>query len=317
MDRLDSLRIFVAVANLGSFAEAARRLRLSPSAVTRAVAELENRLGVTLIARTTRSLRLTERGEIHLQSCRQMLEDYDQAVRRVRGENSEPRGGMKVAAPVVFGRLHVLPIVNALLDAHPMLSVHLSLSDRNVHLVDEGVDIAVRIGALADSSLIATKLGDVGRVLVASPAYLARRGRPASLASLADHDLVAFENMDARSEWRFGADDRAVRVEPRLVVNSADAAIAAAEADRGITRALSYQVEAGVRAGRLIVLLQEFAPPPLPVSALQPARRIASANVAAFLKAARARFAAQPLVPVEGWSSLEVATRRPDQSETE
>jgi DNA-binding transcriptional LysR family regulator len=288
---------------LGSFAEAARRLRLSPSVVTRAVAELEDQVGVMLIVRTTRSLRLTERGEIYLQSCRQILEDYDQATRRVRGENTEPRGEMKVAAPVVFGRLHVLPVVNALLDAHPMLSIHLSLSDRNVHLIEEGVDIAVRIGDLADSSLIATKLGEVSRVLVASPAYLARRGRPASLADLSHHDLVAFENMDRRSEWRFGADDLTVRVEPRLVVNSADAAIAAAEAGRGITRALSYQVEAGVRAGRLIVLLQEFAPAALPVSALYPAGRIASANVAAFIKAARARFFTHPLLPVEEWGS--------------
>ena len=138
-------------------------------------------------------------------------------------------------------------------------------------------------------------------MLVASPAYLARRGRPASLADLSHHDLVAFENMDRRSEWRFGADDPAVRVEPRLVVNSADAAIAAAEAGRGITRALSYQVEAGVRAGRLIVLLQEFASPALPVSALYPAGRIASANAAAFIKAARARFSAHPLLPIEEW----------------
>jgi DNA-binding transcriptional LysR family regulator len=304
MDRLDILRVFVNVANLGSFAEAARRLRLSPSVVTRAVAALEDELGVMLIVRTTRSLRLSERGEIYLQSCRQILEDYDQATRRVRGENAEPRGEMKVAAPVVFGRLHVLPVVNALLDAHPMLSIHLSLSDRNVHLIEEGVDIAVRIGELADSSLIATKLGAVSRVLVASPAYLARRGRPALLADLSHHDLVAFENMDRRSEWRFGADDRTVRVEPRLVVNSADAAIAAAEAGRGITRALSYQVEAGVRAGRLIVLLQGFAPPALPVSTLYPAGRIASANVAAFIKATRARFSAHPLLPVEEWANL-------------
>jgi len=302
MDRLDTLRIFIDVANLGSFAEAARRRRLSPSAITRAVAELEYQLSVTLIARTTRSLRLTERGEIYLQSCRQIVEDYDQAARVVRGENAEPRGEMKVAAPVVFGRLHVLPVVNVLLDAHPMLSIHLSLSDRNVHLIEEGVDVAVRIGELADSSLIATKMGEVSRVLVASPGYLAHRVRPASLADLADHDLIAFENMDTRSEWRFGADDGSVRVEPRLVVNSADAAIAAAEANRGITRALSYQVEAGVRAGRLVVLLQEFAPPALPVSAIYPARRIASANVAAFLKAARARFSAHPLAPVEKWT---------------
>src|SRR5271165_719991 len=309
MDRLDAMRIFVAVAKLGSFAEAARQLRLSPSVVTRSIARLEEQLGLTVLSRTTRSLRLTERGEIYLESCQQILEDIDGAERRVRGENAEPRGDLKVAAPILFGRLHVLPVVNRVLSEHHALSIRLTLSDRNVHLVDEGVDVAVRIGELADSSLIAIKLGAVSRVLVASPAYLKERGVPSSPTKLAAHDTIAFESLDATNEWRFRAGEKTVRVEPRLAVNSADAAIAAAEAGIGITRALSYQIKAAVLAGRLVPILQAFAPPQSPVSAVYPARRIASANVAAFVKAARDHFRANPIVPMEEWTEARPAIR--------
>ncbi len=288
MDRLDAMRIYVTVAKLGSFAKAARELRLSPSAVTRSITQLEDQLGLMLLTRTTRSVRLTEPGESYLESCQQILEDIDGAVRRVRGENAEPRGNLKVAAPILFGRLHVLPIVNHILTEHRALSIRLTLSDRNIHLVDEGVDVAVRIGELADSSLITVKLGAVSRVLVASPAYLQQRGVPNSPAKLAAHNTIAFESLDATNEWRFN--DKTVRLEPRLAVNSADAAIAAAEAGIGITRALSFQVRAAVLAGRLVPILKSFAPPQSPVSAVYPARRIASANVAAFVKAARDYF---------------------------
>jgi len=301
MDRFDAMRVFVAVATRGSFAEAARSLRLSPSAVTRAVAGLEDELGLSLLTRTTRSLRLTERGAIFLESCRRILDDLDDAERRVRGEDAEPRGEMTIAAPVVFGRLHVTPIVDGLLRAYPALKVRLLLSDRNVHLVEEGVDVAVRIGALADSSLVTTTLGAVSRVLVASPAYLERRGVPASPADLLAHDLIAFEGLSATDEWSFATLDRPLRIEPRLSINSVDAALAAAEAGLGITRALSYQAEAPVRDGRLALVLQAFAPAPLPVSAVHPARRIGSANVAAFTKASREHFRRSPLAPVEAW----------------
>lgn len=307
MDRLDAMRTFVAVARLGSFAEAARRLRLSPSVVTRSIAQLEDQLGLMLLTRTTRSLRLTERGAVYLESCQQILEDIDGAERRVRGENAEPRGEMKVAAPILFGRLHVLPIVNRILSEHRSLSIRLTVSDRNVNLVDEGIDVAIRIGELADSSLIAVKLGEVSRVLVANPAYLKERGTPSTPAALASHDIIAFESIDATNEWRFNANEKSVRVEPRLAVNSADAAITAAEAGIGITRTLSYQVRDFVVAGRLVLLLQKFAPPPLPVSALYPSRRIASANVAAFVKTARDHFKFSPLVPVEEWPRVKPA----------
>ena len=301
MDRLDAMRVFVTVAKLGSFAEAGRQLRLSPSVVTRSVAQLEDQLGLMLLTRTTRSIRLTERGEIYLESCQQILEDVDGAERRVRGESAEPRGDMKVAAPIVFGRLHVLPVINRILVQHRALSIRLCLSDSNVHLVEDGIDVAVRIGELADSSLIAVKLSAVSRVLVASPGYLKQRGIPGTPAELSNHDVVAFENIDATNEWRFGGNEKPVRIEPRLAVNSADAAIAAAEAGIGITRALSYQVQASVLAGRLVPILQQFAPAQAPVSVVYPARRIASANVAAFVKAARNHFMANPIVPLEEW----------------
>jgi DNA-binding transcriptional LysR family regulator len=300
MDRLDAMRIFVAVAKLGSFAEAARRLRLSPSVATRSVAQLEDQLGLTLLTRTTRSLRLTDRGEIFLESCQQILEDIDGAERLVRGESAAPRGELKIAAPILFGRLHVLPIVDRALSEHRGLAFRLILSDRNVHLVDDGVDIAIRIGDLADSSLIAVKLGEVSRVLVASPGYIESRGVPKSPAKLADHDIIAFESIDATNEWRFKLNE-SIRVAPRLTVNSADAAIAAAEAGIGITRTLSYQVRDSVMAGRLVLILQKFAPPPSPLSAIYPARRIVSANVGAFIKIARNHFVASPLVPVQNW----------------
>jgi DNA-binding transcriptional LysR family regulator len=301
MDRLGAMRVFVTVATLRSFSEAARRLQLSPSVVTRSVAQLEDELGLTLLLRTTRSLRLTERGELYLESCQQILQDIDSAERRVRGEDAAPRGMLKIAAPTMFGRLHVLPIVNRLLRDHGDVTVELALSDRNVHLVEEGIDVAVRIGELADSSLIAVKLGVVSWVVVASPAYLKKRGVPKSPAELTAHDIVAFEGLGATNEWRFRGGGKPVRLAPRLIVNSIDAAIAAAEAGIGMTRSLSYQVERSVTAGRLTPVLQQFAPAPSPLHAIYSPRRIASANVAVFIRAARDYFKEHPLVPVEEW----------------
>lgn len=301
MDRLETMRAFVAVATRGSFAEAARQLRLSPSVITRAVADLEDRLGIVLLNRTTRSVRLTERGQIFLESCREVLDGVEEAERRVRGEDAEPRGTLKVAAPILFGRLHVLPIITRVLMKHPALSLHLSLSDRNVHLTEEAVDVAVRVGDLADSSMMAVRLGSVSRVLVASPGYLKRRGVPQTPNDLPVHDIIAFESLDATNEWRFEPAGRLVRVEPRLTVNSADAAIAAAEAGLGISRTLSYQVMDSVVAGRLVPILVSFTAETLPVSAIYPARRIASTNLAVFIKNAREYFADKPLVPVVEW----------------
>lgn len=297
MDQLDAIRVFVAVAEAESFAAAGRRLRLSSAATSRAVAQLEDRLGLMLLARTTRSVRLTERGAIYLETCRRVLGDLEAGERLTRGEDADPRGALTVSAPILFGRLHVLPIALELIRRHPRLDVRLALSDRHVSLVEEGVDVAVRIGDLADSALVARRVNAVQRVLVASPAYLAARGAPETPAALEGHDIVAFEGVDATPDWRFGGDGRpTLRPRPRLSVNSADAAIAAVEAGLGITRALSYQVREGVTAGRLALVLQPFAPPPIPISLVHPATRLASPNVGVFMAAASEALSAPRLL---------------------
>jgi len=297
MDQLDAMRVFVAVAEAESFAAASRRMRLSSAAASRAVAQLEDRLGLSLLARTTRRVRLTERGAVYLETCRRVLADLETGERLTRGEDADPRGTLTVSAPILFGRLHVLPVVEALIRRHPRLDVRLMLSDRQVSLVEEGVDVAVRIGELADSALVARKVGAVQRVLVASPAYLAARGAPTTPADLERHDIIAFEGVDATPDWRFGgAAPTTVRPHPRLSVNGAEAAIAAVESGLGVTRALSYQVRAGLAAGRLRLVLHNFAPPPIPVSLAHPPARRASPNVSAFIAAASQTLAALPLL---------------------
>jgi len=194
-----------------------------------------------------------------------------------------------------------------MLDQHRALSIRLNLSDRNVHLIDEGIDGAVRTGDLADSSLVAVKLGIVSRVLIAGPDYLSARAIPNTSSDLAGHDIIAFESIDATNECRRSTNDKPVRVEPRLIVNCADAAIAAAEAGIGIARALSYQVMASVQAGQLVTFLQHFAPPPSRVSAIYPMGRIASANLSAFIKAARSHFRTNPIAPAGDWQVPQLA----------
>ncbi|PTM42745.1 LysR family transcriptional regulator [Bosea sp. 124] len=288
MDRMLALRTFAAVARLRSFAAAARQLRLSPTAASRAVALLEDELGTPLLLRTTRSVSLTAEGAAYLEACQSALEQLDDAARRIRGEDAEPRGRLVVTAPVVFGRMHVLPVVTRLLRAHPRLSVQLQLADRVVRLAEEGVDAAVRIGELADSALHQVKLAQVRRILVASPAYLAARGEPTDVAGLAGHDLIAFDTFTANGEWRFTASGRpAARVEARLITNSVETAIDAATAGLGICRVLSYQVRRDLADGRLRRILQDFEPPALPVSLIFPANRRGSPNVGAFIKAAQ------------------------------
>ncbi len=297
MDRLETLKVFVTVADKASFAEAARSLRISPTAATRAIAALEESLGATLLRRTTRSVSLTADGAAYLERCRHALDDLDDAARSLRGENAEPRGLLVVTAPIVFGRMHVRPIVSQLLRTHPKLDVRLTLTDRVVRLVDEGVDVAVRIAELPDSSLHALRVGEVRRVLVASPGYLAARGTPATAAALHDHDLIAFDNFSRNGEWRFAGPGRAViRFKPRLLTNSVDAAIDAAIDGLGVARVLTYQVMHHVAGGRLTLVLDDVAPPPAPVSILYQANRQRSPNVRAFVAAARRYFSERPIV---------------------
>lgn len=288
MDRLDRLRVFVAIADKASFTEAARALGVSPTAASRGVAELETSLGVALLRRTTRSVALTPEGAAYLERCRRVLEELDDAARSIRGDKADPRGLLIVTAPVLFGRMHILPIVTRLLRAYTELDVRLGLTDRFTRLVEEGVDVAVRIGDLADSSLHATRVAEVRRVLVASPAYVAARGAPATPADLRDHDIIAFEGFILNGEWRFGPKlETVVRCEPRLVTDSIDAAIDAAIEGIGIARALSYQTDHHVAAGRLSYLLSDVEPPPWPVNLVYQANRLRAPNVRAFLDEAR------------------------------
>ena len=288
MDRVTALRTFVLTAEHRSFAEAARRLRTSPTSVSRGIAELEQSLGVALLRRTTRSVNLTPEGAAYLERCRRILEDLDDADRSLRGEDAEPRGALIVTAPVVFGRMHVLPIVNGLLTRHPDLRVQLTLSDRFVRLVEEGIDVAVRIADLSDSALHAVWVAEVRRVLVASPSYLDVRGEPTSLADLHDHSLIALDTLSSNHEWRFTANGRpAVRFEPRLATNSVESAIDAALAGIGIARVLSYQVQHHVRAGRLRYVLEPMEPSPAPVHLVFQENRRRAPNVAAFIAAAQ------------------------------
>jgi DNA-binding transcriptional LysR family regulator len=283
MDRLEAIAAFVAITEAGSFSGAARRLGLSPQSVTRAIAALEARLGVLLFHRSTRAIRLTDEGAAYLEHCRPALAALADGERALQGRDPEPHGLLTVTAPVVFGHMHVAPAVAALLCDHPRLRVRLLLVDRFVSLVEEGLDVAVRIGALGDSALRARRLGAVRKVLVAAPDYLARRGAPTTPADLVAHDLVAFDGVSRLAEWRFSEGEPAIRLSPRLEVNSADAAIAAAEAGLGIARVYSYQVADAITAGRLCRLLVEYEPPEIPVQLVYAANRSAHGNVRAFI----------------------------------
>jgi len=284
MDRIDSVAVFAEVAERGSFADAARHLHRSPAAVTRAVAELEARLGVRLLNRTTRAVSLTEPGQRFLAGARRVLADLDEIEQAAIGQGRAPRGELRVTAPIEFGRRHVLPLVTEFLAQYPEVNVRLALLDRPVDLIEEGLDAAIRIGALADSSAVATRVGAMPRVVVAAPHYLRRRGRPAAPGDLAAHDVIAFAGIDGLERWRF-AGEREARIRPRLIVNTAAAAIDAAEAGFGITRVLGYQAVDALRARSLTRLLREHEGQEVPIHVLYPDGRHPPPKLRAFLDA--------------------------------
>lgn len=293
MDRLRALRTFIQVADHASFAEAARRLNMSPTTVSRTIAALEVELGVQLLMRTTRSVRLTEEGAEFLTRCRAGIAEIDGAFDTARSGRQMPRGSLTVTAPVMFGRKHVLPIVVELLQLYPDLQVRLLLLDRVVRLAEEGVDIAVRIADLPDSSLHMLRLGELRRVLCASPSYLAIHGRPKSLKDLRAHDLIGIEDEGGPHQgWGLDMTSQSGHP-PRLVVNNMDAAIAAAVAGLGVVRSFSYQIAEEVAAGRLEPLLTDDASPVLPISLLFQSGRKGHPNVRAFIEVARRQLAAR------------------------
>lgn len=287
MDRIEGWTTFAAVAEGRSFAAAARRLGRSPAAVTRAVASLEQRLGARLLNRTTRSVALTDVGARALEAVRRALPAFEELEGVAAAQRQEPRGRLGVTAPVVFGRLHVLPVVEAFLRHHPAATVQLVLLDRVVSLVDEGLDVAVRLGQLPDSSLRATRVGEVRRAVYASPRYLRANGTPRTPQGLARHTCVACVAVTpVPDRWTFERDGRrvVVPVSARLVVNTAEAAIDAALAGLGPTCVLSYQVSALVRSGRLERILGAFEPPAVPVQVVIPAGRFVTPIVRAFVE---------------------------------
>ena len=288
MDRLDAIETFVAAVERGSLSAAARALGRSPASVTRAVAALEERLGVELLRRTTRSLKLTEAGERYLAVARRVLAELADAEQVASSALASPQGVLTVTAPLMFGTLHVRGIVDAYLAAHEEVRARLLLLDRIVNVVDEGVDVAVRIAHLPDSALLAVPVGTIARVACASPGYLARYGTPREPSDLGDHRCIAFTGVTPSDVWMFGAGRdggraRQIRVRPVLTVNGGEAAIASAVSGQGITCALSYQTESALRDRSLVRVLAAFEPPPLPVHLVYAAGSATAAKVRAFL----------------------------------
>ncbi len=285
MDRLLAMTTFVAVVDSGGFASAARKLKLSPPVVTRAVAELEERLGLRLLTRTTRMVRITDAGARYADDCRRILAEIDAAEVAAGGVSGAARGTLTITAPVLFGREYVMPVVTHYLEMHPGVQANCLFLDRVVNLMEEGVDVAVRIGELPDSSLQAARVGSVRRVVVASPAYLRQHGVPLRPADLAQHSVVFAGGVTPVPEWRFAASGKPLvqPVQPRIRTTTNDAALAAAVAGFGLTRLMSYQVAPLVEGGVLQIVLSEFETAALPVHVVHLEGRRATQKVRGFI----------------------------------
>lgn len=294
MDRLQELAVLIAVVDHGSLTAASRRLRRSLPAVTRALASLEQRAGVRLVERTTRRLSVTQAGRAFAERARALLGDYDAALAGL--PNTQLRGQLRITAPTQFGRRHVMPLVTTFLAANPDLAVDLLLHDRNLDLIEEEIDLAIRIGPLQDSTLLARRVGEVRRLLVASPDYLTRRGMPEKPRDLVAHDTILGSIRSEPPEWRFGPRTRSnvIRLRPRLLISDAEARLVAAKAGYGIIRVLSYQVVAELRAGSLVRLLPGFEPAALPVNVV--ARDMKLPKVRAFIDHALPRLLKLPVL---------------------
>lgn len=283
MDRLDELEVFLAILDSGSLIGASRKLKRSPPAITRALGTLEERIGTRLIARTTRRMIATEAGLRLAQHAPRVLLDYEETVQE---DASAPlRGVLKVTAPVVFGRRHVAPVVNSYLDLYPGMRVELITNDRNLDMVEEGIDVGLRIGELADTSMMARRVGQVHSVLVASPDYIARRGMPKTIAEIAQHDVIFTSIREKAAEWRFhhNGRDQIVALTPRLIVNEVEAVLQAAKAGRGLARMLSYQVADDLDAGHLLRVLPKLESRTLPVQLIVPSARLMAPKTRAFI----------------------------------
>lgn len=302
MDKLEGMRIFVTVADAKGFAPAARQLGLSAPAVTRAVAALEDRIGTQLLRRSTRLVALTEAGVRFHADCKRILAEIDEAESSASGAHAVPQGLLSVTAPVIFGRLHVAPLLQDFLGLHPQVSARSLYTDQIVHLLDEGMDVALRIAHLPDSGLVAVRVGEVRRVVVASPQYLAEHGVPRTPQEVSQHRGIGFsQHGSVSSPWVFYPPGRGARSDgevahPRLrhVTNAGDASIGGALAHQGLARALSYQVAEHVLAGRLHIVMSDHEPPPIPVQIVHVDGRRAAAKVRAFVDYAAERLRAVP-----------------------
>jgi DNA-binding transcriptional LysR family regulator len=289
------MSVFAAVAEAQGFSAASRRLGMPLATVSRKVSELEESLGVQLLARSTRRVSLTDTGRQYFEACRRILDDLSEAERAAAGEYRAPRGELILTTPIVFGRLHIVPVVTEFLEAYREVDVQMMLVDRVVDLIDEHIDLALRIGELPDSSLIAVRIGTIGRVVCASPAYLAAHGVPTHPRELAGHEAITFSGLSSTREWSFRVDGRTERfpVRSRLVVNTAEAALDAAVAGTGLTRVLSYQAAAAVRDGRVVMVLRDYEPEPNPISLIYPSGRLVPLKLRAFLDFAVPRLKAR------------------------
>ena len=287
MDRLEAMSLLVATAEAGSFSAAGRQTGVPLPTISRKIAELEAHLNTRLLVRSTRKLSLTDAGAAYLAASKRILEQVGDAEAEAAGEYSVPRGELIVTAPLAFGRLHVLPVITDFLAEYPEIDVRLVLSDRNVSLADDHVDMAVRIGALPDSSLVATRVGTVRRIVCASPAYLAAHGTPKTPADLAGLDGIGFSGLAGPAAWTFATRQRSpAQPRRRLEVNSAEAAVDAAVAGAGVTRLLSYQAARAVAKGKLRIVLQDFEPAPLPVHLLHAGQGLLPLKMRRFLDVA-------------------------------
>lgn len=297
MDRIHAMRVLVRIADTGGFAETARQLNLSPPAVTRAVAALEDLIGARLLTRTTRSVKLTEAGRRYVDDCRQILSAIEDAEAAAAGSYAKPTGVITITASVLFGQIYIVPIVTEFLDAYPEVTGRLLFLDRVTNLVDEGIDVAIRIGHLPDSSQAAIKVGSVRRVICGAPAYFERHGAPAEPADLTRHRIIAATSAWTSLDWRFGKQSRTVTpVRPALFCNSNEGAISAVRSGWGLARVLSYQIGPDLLNGTLQTTLDEFEEEPLPIHIVHPEGRHASAKVRAFVDFAAERLRANRLV---------------------
>ena len=293
MDRLGAMSVFVAVVEAGSLSAAGRKLGMPVTTVSRKIAELEVQIKSRLLIRSTRSLALTDAGASYLSACRRIIESVEEAERAATGEYTVPTGDLIIAAPIVFGRLHVVPIVAEFLKTYPDVDVQLVLDDRPLNLVENRIDLAVRVGELPDSSLIAARVGLIRNVVCASPNYLKEHGSPKTPQELVDHDCInfTFAALMAPDVWTFkvGKSEKSMRIQSRFVVNTAEAAIEAAIAGAGITRVLSYQVKRAIHSGALTSVLTKFEPAPMPINIVYAGQRLLPLKLRAFLDFATPR----------------------------